>query len=60
MIEGPSAIALRSFQGLNENPSVNMSESDLIPGYLNKSHVPPIALLFSKILKLLFGHFFFK
>ena len=34
-----------------------MSESDLIPGYLNKSHVPPILFLPSKIKNDLLGHF---
>ena len=60
IIEGPSAIALRSLHGLKEKPNVNISESDLIPGYLNKSHVPPIESLFSNIVKFLFGHFFLK
>ena len=32
-----------------------MSESDLIPGYLNKSHVPPILFLPSKIKNDLFA-----
>ena len=31
-IAGPSAIALAWVQGRNEYPSVNMSESDRIPG----------------------------
>ena len=31
-------------------PNVYISESDLIPGYLKKSHVPPMFDLLSKIL----------
>jgi hypothetical protein len=37
-----------------------MSESDLIPGYLKRSHVPPIPSLPSRIKKDLFGHDFFR
>ena len=37
-----------------------MSESDLIPGYLKRSHVPPILSLPSRITKDLFGHDFFR
>jgi len=37
-----------------------MSESDLIPGYLKRSHVPPTLSLPSRITKDLFGHDFLK
>ena len=41
MIDGPSAIAFSDVHGLNRNPRVNMSESERMPGYLNRSQVPP-------------------
>lgn len=37
-----------------------MSESDLIPGYVKRSHVPPIFSLPSRIKKDLFGHDFLR
>ena len=37
-----------------------MSESDLIPGYLKRSHVPPTPSLLSRIKKDLLGHDFFR
>ena len=40
-MEEPDAMTFSSFQGRNENPIVCMSESERIPGYLNRSHVPP-------------------
>ena len=38
--------------GLNLNPIVCISESDLMPGYLNKSQVPPKLALPSRMVKL--------
>ena len=35
---------------LNENPKVYISESDLIPGYLNKLQVPPSSFRASKMI----------
>ena len=49
MIRGPVAIDFLWFHGLKENPRVCISESDLIPGYLNRSQVPPKFSLPSKI-----------
>lgn len=40
-IAAPSAMAMFLDQGLNANPKVCRSESDLMPGYLKRSHVPP-------------------
>ena len=37
-----------------------MSESDLIPGYLNRSQVPPTSSLPSKIENDLLGQLFFR
>jgi len=37
-----------------------MSESDLMPGYLNRSQVPPTLSLPSRIKKDLFGHDFLR
>ncbi|EJP73310.1 MAG: hypothetical protein NT02SARS_1789 [SAR86 cluster bacterium SAR86B] len=45
---------------MNLNPRVCISESDLIPGYLKRSHVPPMSFLPSSITKDLFGHDFLK
>ena len=59
MIDGPSAIDLLCIHGLNLKPSVCISESDLTPGYLKRSHVPPILFLPSRIEKDLFGQDFF-
>ena len=56
MIEGPSAIAFGSVQGLNRKPRVNMSESDRMPGYLNRSQVPPRFSRRSRMTKDLDGH----
>ena len=44
-------------QVLNENPKVYISESDLIPGYLNKLQVPPNSFLAS-IIRYDFSGFF--
>ena len=41
MIDGPSAMAFSDVHGLNRKPRVNMSESERMPGYLNRSQVPP-------------------
>ncbi len=41
MMSGPSAIAFSEVHGLKRKPRVNMSESERIPGYLNRSQVPP-------------------
>ena len=41
MIDGPSAMAFSEVHGLKRKPRVNMSESDRMPGYLNRSQVPP-------------------
>jgi hypothetical protein len=41
MIDGPSAMAFSDVHGLKRKPSVNMSESERMPGYLNRSQVPP-------------------
>ena len=38
-----------SFQGKKEKPKVYISESDLIPGYLKRSQVPPMVSLPSSI-----------
>src|ERR1039458_1477034 len=46
---GPSAIALASAHGLNAYPRVYMSESDRMPGYLNRSQVPPMQSRASRI-----------
>jgi len=49
MMAGPSAMALDDVHGLNRNPRVNMSESDRMPGYLNRSQVPPMLSRRSRI-----------
>ncbi len=48
-MSAPSAIAFSPFHGRKEYPRVYMSESDRMPGYRNRSHVPPIASRASKI-----------
>ena len=53
---GPSAIALAAVHGRNEYPSVCMSESERMPGYRNRSHVPPRRGRPSKIAYRLFRH----
>ena len=60
MIEGPSAIAFLAFHGLNEKPKVCISLSDRIPGYLNRSQVPPKVSRRSRMPTLLPGHAFSK
>ena len=46
--------------GLNLNPNVCISESDLMPGYLKRSQVPPILSLASKMVKDLLGQLFLR
>src|SRR5690606_9505640 len=41
-MDAPSASTLSFFQGLKLKPKVDISESERIPGYLNRSQVPPI------------------
>ncbi len=41
-IDGPSASTFSSRHGRNLYPKVSMSKSQRIPGYRNKSQVPPI------------------
>ena len=48
-IEAPSAIAFSDVHGLNRKPSVYMSESERMPGYLNRSQVPPRLSRLSRI-----------
>ena len=60
IMEDPSAIDFLCTQGLKLKPRVCMSESDLIPGYLNKSQVPPKLSLPSKIRYFLSGHFILR
>ena len=48
-IFGASAKDFGLSQVLNEKPNVYMSESDLMPGYLNRLQVPPNSSLASKI-----------
>src|ERR1700710_2461832 len=55
MIDGPSAMAFSDVHGLNRNPSVNMSESERMPGYLNKSQVSPMLLRRSRTAYVLVG-----
>src|SRR5271168_2889438 len=55
MISGPSAMAFSSVHGRHGKPKVYRSESERIPGYLNKSQVPPIASRPSRIVKLSSG-----
>ena len=43
MIDGPSAIDFSAVHGLKPKPSVCMSLSERTPGYLNRSHVPPMS-----------------
>jgi hypothetical protein len=48
-MEAPSAMDVEPFHGRKAYPRVNMSESDRMPGYRNRSQVPPIALRDSRI-----------
>ena len=59
-MDGASAKDLSSSQVLKEYPKVYMSESERIPGYLNKLQVPPISSLASRIKKFLSGFFLFR
>ena len=56
MIDGPSAMDFSAFQGLKEKPRVCISLSERIPGYLNRSQVPPMLSRRSKIPTLFCGH----
>src|SRR3954453_15634486 len=55
-IEGPPAIATEDVHGLNRKPSVNMSESERMPGYLNRSQGPPMCSRRSRIAYDFEGH----
>src|ERR1700736_900822 len=51
-ISGASAMAFPSVHGRHGKPKVYRPESERMPGYLNKSQVPPIACRPSRIVKL--------
>src|SRR6185295_9432007 len=53
---GPSAMAFASGHGRNLKPSVYMSESERMPGYRNRSHVPPTESRASRTANVLPGH----
>merc|ERR1712102_252899 len=52
------AMGVLDLQIFQEKPNVNMSESDLMPGYLKKSHVPPMLDLLSRIRNDAHGEYF--
>ena len=59
--ENPNRNAPRAtVTGLNENPRVCISESERMPGYLKKSHVPPKLSLPSKTKKSALGLYFLR